>query len=185
MMIKVQHVLGCDDGIPLADLKKVHDLLSDLAKTVNAAYSVQNLIEVTSSFVNIVINVYLVVAHFLRVGVIWSGESSGAILVRYLPWALMSVWRLVGIVYSSEVVVQEANHTEQLVGKLSLLSPLVGRVHHTALEKFSQQLRCSRLRYHAAGFFLMDRSLLTGCVSAITTYIVILVQFADVNPSSK
>ncbi|XP_049826929.1 putative gustatory receptor 28a [Schistocerca gregaria] len=169
--------------VPLQHLPKVHCFLSDLARTVNTAYSLQNLVEVTCTFIQIVMDCYIMIAHILRIGSPLVNESKALMLVS-LPWTTLSVLRLFSIAYSSEVVVQEASHTEELVSKLELLLALAHR-ELRSLRKFAHQLRRGSLRYDAAGLFVIDQSLLTSCVAAITTYIVILVQFGLSNVSNQ
>ncbi|XP_049861531.1 putative gustatory receptor 28b [Schistocerca gregaria] len=150
-----------------------------MAKTVNTAFGVQNVAEVVCSFFNIVTNLYITLVHFLGDRALSCGESTGLVLLDCLPWSVLSVWRLVSIAQSSDAVVQEANRTEQLVNRLLLLLPSAGehRGLHTSLQRFAHQLGSRGLTNSAAGLFTIDRSLLTSCVAAITTYLVILVQF--------
>ncbi|XP_049786383.1 putative gustatory receptor 28b [Schistocerca cancellata] len=157
---------------------------SDLAQTVNAAYSVQNLVEVTSSFLHIALIGYMMTADLLDIGPLFVNKSKGHILFASLPWTVLSLLRLVSIVLSSEVVVQEANRTGELVDKLQLL-PALTDADRRSLREFAHQLSRRSLSYDAAGLFAIDQSLLTSCVAAITTYIVILVQFGLSNGSNR
>ncbi|XP_047116134.1 putative gustatory receptor 28b [Schistocerca piceifrons] len=163
----------------------MHSLLIDIARVVNSGYGVQNAVEITSSFVHVVMNCYMIFVHVLEFADPLVNESKRhtTIVLLFLPWTIMSVLRIVSIVYSCEVVVQEASRTEQLVNKLLLLSPRGNSGHHVALKSFAQQMSCSRLSYSAAGLFSIDKPLLTTWVAATTTYLVILVQFG-LNDSS-
>ncbi|XP_047116142.1 putative gustatory receptor 28b [Schistocerca piceifrons] len=163
-----------DEHGSVSRLQTAHCLLRQLARTVGAAYGVQNSAEVTCSFVNIVTNAYIMLAHLLEMEEL---QSTGQLVLHTLPWIVMAAWRLVCIAHSSDAVVREANHTEQLVNKLLLLSPLGVSSPRSSLQRFVDQLGHSGLRYSAAGLFSIDRSLLASCVAAVTTYLVILVQF--------
>ncbi|XP_049813752.1 gustatory receptor for sugar taste 43a-like [Schistocerca nitens] len=166
---------GC---APLSHLQKVHCLLHGMARCVSGAFGLQIVSEVTFCFLNIVMNTYVMLSHFLRNGAVPCGEPTGVVLLECLPWTLMAVLRLVIIACSSEAVVRQSNRTLELVNKLLLLPSQGDYGRHTALQKFANQLRLSPLSYSAAGLFLIDRSLLTSCVATITTYLVILVQFS-------
>ncbi|XP_049962087.1 putative gustatory receptor 28b [Schistocerca serialis cubense] len=170
-------MLKCDSCVQFDELQKVHHILYDLARDINAAYGLQNFAEVTTSLFNVILNIYLAAVNFLHIGAPWFGQSKTEGVRQVLPYVLMSVWRLVIIVYSCDVAIQEANRTEQLVNKLLLLAPLGTCGHWKGLQSFARQIARSRLHYDALGLFSLDRVLLANCVATLTTYLVILVQF--------
>ncbi|XP_049828974.1 putative gustatory receptor 28b [Schistocerca gregaria] len=166
---------GC---LSVSRLQTVHCLLRQLAGNVSAAYGVQNVAEVTFSFFNIVANTYLMLSHYLGNAALSSALSTWELLLQCMPWSTMAALRLISIACSSDAVIREANRTEYLVTKLLLLLPPPGTCGlHYSLQKFVHQLSHNRVSYSAAGLFSIDRSLLTSCVAAVTTYLVILVQF--------
>ncbi|XP_049828969.1 putative gustatory receptor 28a [Schistocerca gregaria] len=165
-------------SVPVSHIRKVHCLLHDMTRSVSEAFGVQIVAEVTFSFLNIVMNTYVMLAHFLRTGAVSCGPPTGVVLLACLPWSVLSVCRLAIIACSSESVVQESNHTLELVNKLLLLPSNGDYDRRQALQKFAHQLHHSRLSYSAAGLFSIDRSLITSCVATITTYLVILIQFS-------
>ncbi|XP_049813755.1 uncharacterized protein LOC126260470 [Schistocerca nitens] len=157
-------------------LRKVYCLLHQTALSVNNAYGVQNLVEISSYFVGIVVNM-----HLLAVSVFDSGGSlreplKTHKLLRLSLWTGLMVLRLMIIAYSSEMIVQEANRTQRLVTKLQMLPVPAGSGCQEELQLFEEQLARSPLHYSAAGFFTLDVSLLKSFVAAITTYLVILIQ---------
>ncbi|XP_049786187.1 putative gustatory receptor 28b [Schistocerca cancellata] len=149
-----------------------------MAGYVTGGFGLQIVTEVTFSFFNIVVNTYIVLAHLLRREAVSCDRPTGVILMDCLPWLLMSAWRLITIAYSSKAVVQQSNHTLELVNKLLLVSPQGDYERHTALQKFARQLSHSKLSYSSAGIFAVGTPLLTSCVATITTYLVILIQFS-------
>ncbi|XP_046998153.1 gustatory and pheromone receptor 32a-like [Schistocerca americana] len=84
---------------------------------------------------------------------------------------------LPSLTYSSEMVVQEASRTQRLVTKLLMLPVPASSGCQEELLLFEEQLARSPLHYSAAGFLALDLSLLKSFVAAVTTYLVILVQF--------
>ncbi|XP_049962165.1 putative gustatory receptor 28b [Schistocerca serialis cubense] len=178
-VLEVHAEVICVDNLSVAHLQKIHSLLEDVSGAINAGYGVQNIAEITSCFLHIVILSYIVVTDILGKATPWfhASKRHSITVLLSLPWAALSAFRIVSIVYSCEVVAQEANHTEQLVNKLLLLAPMADRGRSTGLHSFAQQLNDSGLKYSAAGLFPIDRSLLASCLAANVNYLVILVQF--------
>ncbi|XP_049961938.1 putative gustatory receptor 2a [Schistocerca serialis cubense] len=148
-----------------------------MSKAVNAAYGIQNLVEVVSCFVSIVTYIYINVVVFLNLKVVWPEIPSSQVIIMFSMWTGLMVGRLLTTAYSSDMVVQETVRTQRLVQKLLLL-PLPARSGcPDELQLFGEQMARSRLRYSAAGFFTLDLSLLRSFTATVTTYVVILVQF--------
>ncbi|XP_049828971.1 putative gustatory receptor 2a [Schistocerca gregaria] len=148
-----------------------------MGKAVNAAYGLQNLVEVVSCFVSIVNYIYISVIAILDVKVVWPGITKVQVISLLSLWTGLMAGRLLATTYSSDMVVQETASTQRLVQKLLLL-PLPARSGcQDELQLFREQMARSRLRYSAAGFFTLDLSLLRSFTATVTTYVVILVQF--------
>ncbi|XP_047115977.1 putative gustatory receptor 28b [Schistocerca piceifrons] len=166
-----------EDASQLRNLRKVYCLLVEMGKAVNAAYGVQNLVEVVSCFVSTVTYIYISIVVYLDLKPVWPGIPRGQVIIMFSLWIGLMVGRLLTTAYSSDMVVQETSRTQRLVQKLLLL-PLPARSGcQDELQLFGEQMARSRLRYSAAGFFTLDLSLLRSFTATVTTYVVILVQF--------
>ncbi|XP_049786185.1 putative gustatory receptor 28b [Schistocerca cancellata] len=167
----------------LRKLRKVYCLLDQSVKTVNSAYGVQNLTQISSSLICIVVETYGIAVNLHGLSNALHGDLRIINAVQLSLWFGLMVWRIVGICYSCEMVIQEARCTQRLVTKLQMLSLPASSGVQEELQLFGEQLARSPLRYSAAGFFTLDLSLLKTIVAAVTTYLVILIQFsvADTN----
>ncbi|XP_049961945.1 putative gustatory receptor 2a [Schistocerca serialis cubense] len=151
--------------------------LPSLTTSVNNAYGVPNLSEISSYFVCIVMNMYFFVIYLFDIDSTLQGPQKTHTLLSLSLWTGLMVLRLVILAYSSEMVVQEASRTQRLVTKLQMLPVPASSGCQEELLLFEEQLARSPLHYSAAGFFALDLSLLKSFVAAVTTYLVILVQF--------
>ncbi|XP_049813757.1 putative gustatory receptor 28b [Schistocerca nitens] len=164
-------------------LRKVYCLLDQSVKTVNSAYGVQNLTQISSCLACIVVETYGIAVNLHGLSNALNGDQRILNVVHISLWTGLMVWRIVGISYSCEMVIQEARRTQRLVTKLQMLSLSASSGVQEELQLFGEQLAGSPLHYSAAGFFTLDLSLLKSIVGAVTTYLVILIQFslADTN----
>ncbi|XP_047115978.1 putative gustatory receptor 2a [Schistocerca piceifrons] len=167
----------------LRKLRKVYCLLDQSVKTVNSAYGVQNLTQISSCLICIVVETYGIAVNLRDLSSALHGDQRIINVVHMSLWFGLMVWRIVGISYSCEMVIQEARRTQRLVTKLQMLSLPASSGVQEELQLFAEQLARSTLHYSAAGFFTLDLSLLKSVVAAVTTYLVILIQFsvADTN----
>ncbi|KAJ9591819.1 hypothetical protein L9F63_001636 [Diploptera punctata] len=81
------------------------------------------------------------------------------------------------------VFVLQANRTGVLVHKL--MTKTSNSHVREELELFSMQLLHSKVRFTACGFFPLDFTLLYSIVGAVTTYLVILIQFQQTFTTSS
>ncbi|XP_049828968.1 putative gustatory receptor 28b [Schistocerca gregaria] len=161
----------------LRKLRAVYSLLYQAVTMVNSAYGIQNLIVITSCLMSIVVYMYAITFNLFSSNNGLYGDRTHTI-VRISLWTGLLVWRIIGICYSSEVVIREANHTQRLVTKLQMLSLPASCGVQEELQLFGEQLACSPPHYSASGFFTLDLTLLKSIVAAVTTYSVILIQFS-------
>ncbi|XP_047115974.1 putative gustatory receptor 28b, partial [Schistocerca piceifrons] len=162
----------------LRKLRTVYCLLHQAVIMINRAYGVQNLFIITTCLVCIVVNMHAVTVTLLRLNNALHGDLRIYTVVRISLWTGMMVWRIVGICYSSEVVTREASRTQHLVTKLQMLPFPAGSGVQEELQLFAEQLTHSPIHYSATGFFTLDVPLLKSIAAAVTTYLVILIQFS-------
>ncbi|XP_047116131.1 uncharacterized protein LOC124796090 [Schistocerca piceifrons] len=176
-----QHSVGLARNVEnIALLRKLRDalcLLCDLVTAVNVAHSKQNLLELVSWFFSIVSHLYMTIVVFLDLKPLWHDTSRGCTV---LMWSGVNTWRIVSVTCSSDAVIQQAERMGQLVYKLLLLLLPQGGDSgcREELQLFSQQLSQRKLNYSAARFVSLNTSLLKDFVGAVTTYVIIYVQFS-------
>ncbi|XP_049828970.1 uncharacterized protein LOC126267710 [Schistocerca gregaria] len=166
-----------EDAKKLKNLRKIYCLLVEIGKAVNAAYGVQNLVEVVSCFVSTVTYIYISVVVYLDLKPVWPGIPRSQVITMFSLWTGLMAGRLLATAYSSDMVVQETARTQRLVQKLMLLPMPARSGCPDELQLFGEQMARSQLRYSAAGLFTLDLSLLRSFTATVTTYVVILVQF--------
>ncbi|CAG9103852.1 hypothetical protein JYU34_012270 [Plutella xylostella] len=70
----------------------------------------------------------------------------------------------------------QGKRTEELVCRLMTHAPSTG-VLPSRLELFSRQLMLRSVQYSPLGMCILDRPLVASVIGAVTTYLVILIQF--------
>ncbi|XP_021930648.1 putative gustatory receptor 28a isoform X1 [Zootermopsis nevadensis] len=189
--------------LKLKNLTDLHDFLCDVSALVNSTYSVHMLFDVMLKFVAIIFNVYF---RLLRVLNYDRGRYEDnvyeGIMAAVLSW---NVLQLTALVWACQSASEEANRTAAIVHKLISntsdievkeelkifsLKLLHRKVQFTAcgffpldftllhsLEVFSLQLLHRKVHFTACGIFPLDFTLLYSIFGAVTTYLVILIQF--------
>ncbi|XP_049828975.1 putative gustatory receptor 28b [Schistocerca gregaria] len=161
----------------LRKLRYAHCLLYEISRSINVAFSTQNLVLMVSSFISMVVLMYEIVIVSFDMILTRSVNSKCGNLVMCIAWVVQNTWRVCSLVYSSEAVVQEASRTENLVNKL-MLSPFSSDcMCCSELQLFAQQLTYIRIRYSAASLLSLDYRMVKAVVGTVTTYMVILIQF--------
>ncbi|XP_021920102.1 putative gustatory receptor 28a isoform X3 [Zootermopsis nevadensis] len=94
------------------------------------------------------------------------------VMTGMLGWYVL---KLGGIVWACASTAREANRTAVLVHKL--LSKTRDPGVKEELQLFSLQLLHRKVQFTACGFFPLDFTLLYSIIGAVTTYLVILIQF--------
>lgn len=160
-------------------LRKLHDELYQTVQLFNDTFGLRLLVKLTETFVNITTYVYFLL---LTVTSHEYEPSRGVLedVLSCLTWLLAHVFALLCTAWCCHLAAAEANRAAVLVQKLLLLGRASASDAASAndqLAAFSQQLLHSRVGFSAAGFFAVDYSLVYEVAGAVTTYIVILMQF--------
>ncbi|KAG8328723.1 gustatory receptor [Homalodisca vitripennis] len=147
--------------------------LLDAVHQANVFYGDQLMAIIFSAFIHITIKFYFL---FLNV-------TTGKVLltISEVAWILTYICFLVVLVNCSSDVTNSADETGQMICKLinKDLDPILSK----KLEGFLLQLPHHNARFSALGFFQIHNETLTGMAGAVTTYLVILIQF-QVPPTS-
>ncbi|KAG8315291.1 gustatory receptor [Homalodisca vitripennis] len=157
----------------LKTLMNTYWMLCDAVHQANEFYGDQLMAVIFSAFIHITIKFYFL---FLNV-------TTGKVLliISEGAWILTYICFLVVFVNSSTDVTNSADETGQMICKLinKDLDPILSK----QLEGFLLQLPHHNARFSALGFFQIHNETLTGMAGAVTTYLVILIQF-QVPPTS-
>nr|XP_033337492.1 gustatory receptor for sugar taste 43a-like isoform X1 [Megalopta genalis]XP_033337493.1 gustatory receptor for sugar taste 43a-like isoform X1 [Megalopta genalis] len=161
-------MLIAESGIP--ELILIHSLLCDTVSLINNTFGVVILAVTTTCLLHLVITPYFLI---LQAG----EEHEWIFLAVQGMWCIFHVTRMLIIVQPSYSTVAEAKKTAVLVSQL-LSSSFDASTRHQ-LEIFSLQLLHRPLEFSVCGLFSLDRTLITSITGAVTTYLVILIQFQN------
>ncbi|XP_044731175.1 putative gustatory receptor 28b [Chrysoperla carnea] len=155
-------------------LRQLYDRLCDNSRQLNRAFSLQLLFTFGNAFVVIFCSVY-----GCLFGYVVNGQITDRTNIKYffLPFVVLSVaiLKLLLMVFSCENMVGESRLTGSIIQKISLTTQQ--RQIKDMVQEFSLQLMHQSISITAFGFFNVDCTLLQTIVGAVTTYLIILIQF--------
>ncbi|XP_011633717.1 gustatory receptor for sugar taste 43a-like [Pogonomyrmex barbatus] len=152
----------------ISQLMTVHASLCDTVTLINAAYGVVALVITITCLIHLIITPYFLIIEA-------DGRREPLFLAVQGLWCIFHIWRLLMIVQPTYAATTEGKKTAALVSQLLSVSP--DREGRKQLEIFSLQLLHRPLEFSACGLFTLDRTLVTSIAGAVTTYLVILIQF--------
>ncbi|XP_011862327.1 PREDICTED: gustatory receptor for sugar taste 43a [Vollenhovia emeryi] len=152
----------------IAQLMTVHGSLCDTVMLINAAYGVVTLVITITCLIHLIITPYFLIMEA-------DGRREPLFLAVQGLWCIFHIWRLLMIVQPTYAAITQGKKTAVLVSQLLSMSP--DREGRKQLEIFSLQLLHRPLEFSACGLFTLDRTLVTSIAGAVTTYLVILIQF--------
>ncbi|XP_047116147.1 putative gustatory receptor 28b [Schistocerca piceifrons] len=168
------------DARAVRSLREAHDSLLDAAALVDQAYGVPLLGSLAANFVHFISALNLMLAVKLRYQVISHGHADFLILISSC-WALLHVICVLAVTGVSSAAAAETRQIPRLVHKALLPITDVGTSDaqlREQLQLFSQQVMHQRLCFTACGFFTIDLTIVLSMVGAVTTYLVIYLQFS-------
>ncbi|XP_014476530.1 PREDICTED: gustatory receptor for sugar taste 43a-like [Dinoponera quadriceps] len=152
----------------ISQLVTVHASLCDTVTYINAAYGVVILVVTITCLIHLIITPYFLIMEA-------DGKRQPLFLVVQTMWCIFHIWRLLIFVQPTYAATTEGKRTAVLVSQL--LSANHDKEIRMQLEIFSLQLLHRPLEFSACGLFTLDRGLVTSIAGAVTTYLVILIQF--------
>ncbi|XP_058790795.1 gustatory receptor for sugar taste 43a-like [Phymastichus coffea] len=155
----------------IEQLIAVHEILCDSIIRVNKAYGVILLLCTLSCLIHLVITLYFLYAE------INSSTRRSYVFIRQIGWIIFHIYKMMLFVQPPYMVTYKAQVTGSLVSK-ALASEWDPQVRKQ-LERFALQLLHRPVKFNACGLFCLNRGLLTSMTGAVTTYLVILVQFQN------
>ncbi|XP_059484249.1 gustatory receptor for bitter taste 66a-like [Neocloeon triangulifer] len=166
----------------LALLRRVHDSLSDIMGQVNGLYGGCLLASISFIFCGVLSLSYYVVNNALypKPG---GGNSVVISLVQSILWLLYLSARLIALAWACASTTKEAQRAGPLHQKLTRRT--LDSSTKEELHLFSTQLLQRDIGFSVCGLFPLDFTLLYTVAGAVTTYLVILIQFQSVQPNTK
>ncbi|KZC14609.1 Putative gustatory receptor 43a, partial [Dufourea novaeangliae] len=158
----------------ITELIMVHSLLCDTVTLINNMFGVVILAATTTCLLHLVITPYFLILQA-------SETHEWIFLAVQGMWCIFHVARMLIIVQPTYSTVVE--RTAILVSQL--LSSSVEANARRQLETFSLQLLHRPLEFSACGLFSLDRALITSIAGAVTTYLVILIQFQNADDTTQ
>nr|WKF45132.1 gustatory receptor 24 [Podabrus annulatus] len=155
---------------------KIYLLLCDAADFINNCCGLPILMILISCLLHLVVTPYFMVVEI-------TGRKNLLFLTLQSIWLLTHIVRLVIIVEGCYGCTVELKKTRPLVCKL--FSYDFDEKFKRQLHIFAAELNYRVIEYTACGLFTIDRTLITTIAGAVTTYLVILIQFQKTNDDAK
>ncbi|XP_018047793.1 PREDICTED: gustatory receptor for sugar taste 43a-like [Atta colombica] len=152
----------------ISQLMTVHASLCDTVMLINTAYGVVALMITITCLIHLIITPYFLIMEA-------DGRREPLFLAVQGLWCIFHIWRLFMIVQPTYAATTQGKKTTVLISQL--LSISCDKESRKQLEIFSLQLLHRPLEFSACGLFTLDRTLVTSIAGAVTTYLVILIQF--------
>nr|QHN69215.1 gustatory receptor 9 [Sirex nitobei] len=146
----------------------MHTSLLNTVLLINSAFGVPLLVITATCLLHLIATPYFVIIEIY-------GKRDQLLLTTQCLWCILHVGRIFVIVQPCYTVSEESKKTASIVSKLLSLDwePEVRK----QLKMFSLQLLHRPFELSACGHFSLNRSLITSIAGAVTTYLVILIQF--------
>lgn len=160
-------VSPCDAVRRLAAL---HGTLCDVVNSIDDSYGLPLIVILISTLLHLIVTPY-----FLIMEIIVSTNRIHFLVLQFL-WCVTHMLRMIVVVEPGHYTIAEGKRTEALVCRLMTSAPSTG-VLPSRLEIFSRQLMLQSVSYAPMGMCTLHRPLVASVIGAVTTYLVILIQF--------
>ncbi|KAL0818099.1 hypothetical protein ABMA28_008629 [Loxostege sticticalis] len=151
-------------------LASLHGTLCELVHRIDDSYGIPLVVILISTLLHLIVTPY-----FLIVEIIVSAHRVHFLVLQFL-WCATHLLRMFVVVEPSHYTIMEGKRTEGLVCRLMTSGPSAGPLP-SRLELFSRQLMLRSVSYSPMGICTLDRPLVASILGAVTTYLVILIQF--------
>ncbi|XP_029179078.1 gustatory receptor for sugar taste 43a-like [Nylanderia fulva] len=154
----------------ISRLLAVHSSLCDTILLINSAYGVIILVITITCVIHLVIT-----PSFLIIEAFDNRRRKPLFSAVEGLWFIFHTWKLLVVVQPTYATTMQGKKTAILISQL--MSASYDRERTKQLEIFSLQLLHRPLEFSACGLFTLNRTLVTSIAGAVTTYLVILMQF--------
>ncbi|KAJ9580476.1 hypothetical protein L9F63_024349 [Diploptera punctata] len=150
-------------------LRMLYDVLCDIVTFVNDIYGFQMLIMMVGGIAGITTTLNSGIVVYIKKGI--SHE-----FLMYFIWAVKSLASLFLLSGSCNSTIKERSRTSVLLQKLLLLRDIHPETK-AEINLFLQQVSIRSVKFTALDFFTIKYSILGSMLGAVTTYLVMMVQF--------
>nr|QKN21413.1 gustatory receptor [Bactrocera dorsalis] len=158
---------------------EIHHMICDAASTANKYFTYQLLTIISIAFLLIVFDAYYVLEILLGKSAHEGKFKTVEFVTFFSCQMILYVIAIVSIVEGSNRAIQKSEKTSGIVH--SLLNKAKNAELKEKLQQFSLQLLHLKIHFTAAGLFNIDRTLYFTISGALTTYLIILLQFSNSN----
>jgi hypothetical protein len=169
-------ILPLTETQKILNLRIIYNQLYECAKIISFLYGVPILIDIFDRFTGLTVNLYAAVRLFREPTEAVSPLHSSDFVVTYTVWTSLHFGTIISLTAICEMASGTTKGIGHKVETLLLQNPLTGDLLEQ-LKLFSHQTSNDKIEFSAAGFFIINLSLLCTFMASVTTYIVILVQF--------
>ncbi|XP_068623418.1 gustatory receptor for sugar taste 43a-like [Battus philenor] len=148
----------------------LHGALCDVVQALDRSYGLPLILILISTLLHMIVTPY-----FLIMEIIVSTNRIHFLVLQFL-WCATHMLRMFVVVEPCHYTITEGKRTEELVCRLMRSAPSNGSLP-SRLEVFSRQLMLQSVTYSPMGMCTLDRPLVASVLGAVTTYLVILIQF--------
>uniref|UniRef100_A0A1A9X0R0 Uncharacterized protein n=1 Tax=Glossina brevipalpis TaxID=37001 RepID=A0A1A9X0R0_9MUSC len=170
------HTIASKDACEIIqESMEIHQLIYEAASTANKYFTYQLLTIISIAFLIIVFDAYYVLETLLGKSKRESKFKTEEFVTFFSCQMILYLIAIVSIVESSNRATKKSEKTGGIVH--TLLNRAKTPEVKNKLQQFSLQLIHLKINFTAAGLFNIDRSLYFTISGALTTYLIILLQF--------
>ncbi|KAL7742116.1 hypothetical protein ACLKA6_018360 [Drosophila palustris] len=162
---------------------EIHHLICEAAATANKYFTYQLLTIISIAFLIIVFDAYYVLETLLGKSKRESKFKAVEFVTFFSCQMILYLIAIISIVEGSNRAIKKSEKTGGIVH--SLLNRTKSAEVREKLQQFSMQLMHLKINFTAAGLFNIDRTLYFTISGALTTYLIILLQFTSNSPSNE
>ncbi|XP_044315978.1 putative gustatory receptor 28b isoform X4 [Drosophila rhopaloa] len=160
---------------------EIHHLICEAAATANKYFTYQLLTIISIAFLIIVFDAYYVLETLLGKSKRESKFKTVEFVTFFSCQMILYLIAIISIVEGSNRAIKKSEKTGGIVH--SLLNKTKSAEVKEKLQQFSMQLMHLKINFTAAGLFNIDRTLYFTISGALTTYLIILLQFTSNSPN--
>ncbi|KAH8413479.1 hypothetical protein KR009_011475 [Drosophila setifemur] len=161
---------------------EIHHLICEAAATANKYFTYQLLTIISIAFLIIVFDAYYVLETLLGKSKRESKFKTAEFVTFFSCQMILYLIAIISIVEGSNRAIKKSEKTGGIVH--SLLNKTKSAEVKEKLQQFSMQLMHLKINFTAAGLFNIDRTLYFTISGALTTYLIILLQFTSNSPNN-
>ncbi|KPU73977.1 uncharacterized protein Dana_GF14022, isoform D [Drosophila ananassae] len=161
---------------------EIHHLICEAAATANKYFTYQLLTIISIAFLIIVFDAYYVLETLLGKSKRESKFKTVEFVTFFSCQMILYLIAIISIVEGSNRAIKKSEKTGGIVH--SLMNKTKSAEVKEKLQQFSMQLMHLKISFTAAGLFNIDRTLYFTISGALTTYLIILLQFTSNSPNN-